>query len=53
MNGAFRIGSVDEILSEKVLSSMYGIPVEVDSFAGHRVVLARRVPGGEGGQRHV
>jgi ABC-type Mn2+/Zn2+ transport system ATPase subunit len=53
MNGAFRIGSVDEILSEKVLSSMYGIPVEVDSFAGHRVVLARRVPSGEGVQRHV
>jgi ABC-type Mn2+/Zn2+ transport system ATPase subunit len=53
MNGAFRIGSVDEILNEKVLSSMYGIPVEVDSFAGHRVVLARRVPGGEGAKRHV
>jgi ABC-type Mn2+/Zn2+ transport system ATPase subunit len=53
MNGAFRIGSVDEILNEKVLSSMYGIPVEVDSFAGHRVVLARRVPGGEGVKRHV
>jgi ABC-type Mn2+/Zn2+ transport system ATPase subunit len=53
MNGAFRIGSVDEILNEKVLSSMYGIPVEVDSFAGHRVVLARRAPSGEGVQRHV
>jgi ABC-type Mn2+/Zn2+ transport system ATPase subunit len=53
MNGAFRIGSVDEILNEKVLSSMYGIPVEVDSFAGHRVVLARRVPSGEGVRRHV
>jgi ABC-type Mn2+/Zn2+ transport system ATPase subunit len=48
MNGAFRIGSVDEILSEKVLSDMYGIPVEVDSFDGHRVVLARRAQGGEG-----
>jgi hypothetical protein len=27
---------------------MYGIPVEVDSFDGHRVVLARRAQGGEG-----
>jgi ABC-type cobalamin/Fe3+-siderophores transport system ATPase subunit len=53
MNGAFRIGSVDEILSEKVLSDMYGIPVEVDSFDGHRVVLARRAQGGEGGTGDV
>jgi ABC-type Mn2+/Zn2+ transport system ATPase subunit len=53
MNGAFRIGSVDEILSEKVLSDMYGIPVDVDSFDGHRVVLARRAQGGEGGTGDV
>jgi ABC-type Mn2+/Zn2+ transport system ATPase subunit len=53
MNGAFRIGSVDEILNEKVLTAMYGIPVEVDSFDGHRVVLARRAPGRVGGESHV
>jgi ABC-type enterochelin transport system ATPase subunit len=38
----FRIGTVDEIMSEEVLSGIYGIPVEVSSFEGHRVVIARR-----------
>jgi len=42
MEGAFRIGSVDEIMNETVLSGMYGIPVEVSAFQGHRVVIARR-----------
>ena len=42
--GRFRLGTVEEIVSEPVLSELYGIPVEVDSFAGHRVVLARRLP---------
>ena len=42
MNGGFRIGTVDEIMSVETLSAMYGIPVEVDSFNGHRIVLARR-----------
>jgi ABC-type Mn2+/Zn2+ transport system ATPase subunit len=42
MNGSFRIGSVDEIMTQAVLTDMYGIPVEVDSFGGHRVVVARR-----------
>ena len=28
--------------TERTLSELYGIPVEVDSFAGHRIVLARR-----------
>ncbi|HET7275954.1 MAG TPA: metal ABC transporter ATP-binding protein [Longimicrobiaceae bacterium] len=42
VEGSFRIGTVDEILSERTLSEMYGIPVEVDSFDGHRIVLARR-----------
>jgi len=32
VGGGFRIGSVDEIMTETVLSEMYGIPVEVDSF---------------------
>ncbi len=42
MDGGFRIGSVDEIMTQPVLSAMYGIPVEVDSFNGHRIVVARR-----------
>ena len=42
LEGAFRIGRVDEIMTESVLSDMYGIPVEVDSFDGHRIVVARR-----------
>ncbi|HEU4747852.1 MAG TPA: metal ABC transporter ATP-binding protein [Gemmatimonadaceae bacterium] len=42
MNGGFRIGPVDEIMTQPVLSAMYGIPVEVDSFNGHRIVVAKR-----------
>jgi ABC-type Mn2+/Zn2+ transport system ATPase subunit len=44
LEGAFRIGTVDEIMNEETLSSMYGIPVEVDQFDGHRIVVARRQP---------
>lgn len=44
VGGGFRIGRVDEILSEETLRQMYGIDVEVESFDGHRVVLAKRVP---------
>ena len=40
--GSFRIGTVDEIMSQEVLSEIYGIPVTVDSFGGHRLVVARR-----------
>jgi ABC-type Mn2+/Zn2+ transport system ATPase subunit len=47
VGGGFRIGSVDEIMTVPVLSEMYGIPVEVDSFNGHRIVLARRFAQGE------
>jgi len=47
VGGGFRIGSVDEIMTVPVLSEMYGIPVEVDSFDGHRIVLARRSGAGE------
>ena len=47
MQGAFRIGSVDEIVNESTLTSMYGIPVEVDKVHGHRIVVARRRPPGE------
>jgi ABC-type Mn2+/Zn2+ transport system ATPase subunit len=51
VGGGFRIGTVDEIMTEATLSEMYGIPVEVDSFNGHRIVLARRAPAGEAGGR--
>jgi ABC-type Mn2+/Zn2+ transport system ATPase subunit len=44
-NGGFRIGTVDEIMSSAVLSDMYGIPVDVDSVNGRRIVVARREPG--------
>ena len=40
-NGKFRLGSVGEIINESVLSEVYGLPVEVNSFDGHRVVVAR------------
>lgn len=40
--GGLRIGTVDEIMSESVLREVYGIPVEVSAFEGHRVVIARR-----------
>ena len=42
VSGGFRIGAVDEIMTERTLSAMYGIPVDVDSFNGHRIVVARR-----------
>lgn len=42
LQGAFRIGPVDAIMTEQTLSEMYGIPVEVSSFNGHRIVVARR-----------
>lgn len=51
VGGGFRIGAVDEIMTEPVLSEMYGIPVEVDSHDGHRIVLARRVAPGEEARR--
>ncbi|HMI56185.1 MAG TPA: metal ABC transporter ATP-binding protein [Gemmatimonadaceae bacterium] len=42
VNGGFRIGTVDEIMTVQVLSEMYRIPVDVDNLNGHRVVVARR-----------
>ena len=41
-DGKVHIGSTDEIMSEKTLSNMYGIPVDVSSFNGRRIVVARR-----------
>jgi ABC-type Mn2+/Zn2+ transport system ATPase subunit len=38
----FRIGTVAEIMTEETLTSMYGIPVDVDEMHGHRIVVARR-----------
>lgn len=40
--GGFRIGTLEEVMTEASLSAMYGLPVDVCSFAGHRMVLARR-----------
>jgi ABC-type Mn2+/Zn2+ transport system ATPase subunit len=42
VEGGFRVGTTDEIMTEQALSQIYGIPVEVDSFGGHRIVVARR-----------
>lgn len=39
----FRIGTVAEIMTEKLLTEMYGIPVEVDEMHGHRIVVAKRL----------
>lgn len=42
INEGFRIGPTAEIMTESVLSGIYGIPVEVDASNGHRMVIARR-----------
>jgi manganese/zinc/iron transport system ATP- binding protein len=42
LEGSFRVGDVDEIITEETLTEMYGIPVEVSSFGEHRMVFARR-----------
>ena len=47
VRGGFRIGPVDEIFTEPALTEMYGVPVDVDSLNGHRVVVVRREAGGE------
>jgi ABC-type Mn2+/Zn2+ transport system ATPase subunit len=38
----FRVGTVSDIMTEEVLTRMYGIPVDVDEMHGHRIVVARR-----------
>ena len=43
VEGGFRIGAVDEIMTEQTLTAMYGIPVEVNAVDGHRIVVARRL----------
>jgi ABC-type Mn2+/Zn2+ transport system ATPase subunit len=42
----FRVGTVAEIMTEEVLTRMYGIPVDVDEMHGHRIVVARRTESG-------
>jgi ABC-type Mn2+/Zn2+ transport system ATPase subunit len=42
--GGFRIGTVSEVFTEPALTRMYGVPVDVDSLNGHRVVVVRREP---------
>jgi ABC-type Mn2+/Zn2+ transport system ATPase subunit len=51
VQGGFRIGTTDEILTQQALSEMYGIAVEVDSFNGHRIVVARRTAEAPDGSR--
>ena len=41
VEGRLKIGPVDEVLTESALSGLYRIPVEVASFEGDRIVLAR------------
>jgi len=49
--GGYVVGAVEEVMTQQSLSAMYGIPVEVSSFGGHRIVLAKRAANGE--HRHV
>ena len=49
--GGYVVGSVADVMTQQALSDMYGIPVEVSSFEGHRIVLAKRIMTGE--HRHV
>ncbi|HEX4932939.1 MAG TPA: metal ABC transporter ATP-binding protein [Gemmatimonadaceae bacterium] len=42
VRGRIRVGPVEEILTEETLQEVYGIPVDVKRFNGHRVVLAKR-----------
>jgi len=51
VDGGFRIGTTDEIMTEPALTQMYGIPVRVDSVDGHRIVVARRRIGESVGTR--
>ncbi|MGH7662805.1 MAG: metal ABC transporter ATP-binding protein [Gemmatimonadaceae bacterium] len=48
--GRFRIGAVDEIMNQSTLGAIYGIPVDVESFGGHRIVVARRTKTPRGGR---
>ncbi len=41
-DGMFRVGHMDEMLHEDVMSQLYGIPVRVCTFGQHRVVARTR-----------
>jgi ABC-type Mn2+/Zn2+ transport system ATPase subunit len=43
----FVVGDVQDVLTEERLTAMYGIDVDVSSFEGHRIVVARRARTGE------
>lgn len=45
VDGTLKIGAVEDILTEKALTALYRIPVEVSSVGGHRIVVARRHQG--------
>ena len=45
--GAFRIGPVEDVMTEATLTSLYGIDVDVGSVGGHRFVLARNARGAD------
>jgi ABC-type Mn2+/Zn2+ transport system ATPase subunit len=45
VGGRLRLGSVAEIINQATLTEVYGLPVEVHSFDGHRVVFARGANG--------
>jgi ABC-type Mn2+/Zn2+ transport system ATPase subunit len=45
--GGFAVGSVAEVMTEEHLTAMYGIQVDVSSFEGHRIVVAKRARTGE------
>jgi ABC-type Mn2+/Zn2+ transport system ATPase subunit len=44
--GGYVVGSVEDVMTQQSLTAMYGIPVEVSSFEGHRIVLAKRSANG-------
>jgi ABC-type Mn2+/Zn2+ transport system ATPase subunit len=44
--GGYVVGTVEDVMTQESLSAMYGIPVEVSSFDGHRIVLAKRTANG-------
>ncbi len=46
VEGRLRVGPIGEVLTEAALTDLYGIPVEVASFGGHRIVVARHRNGG-------
>lgn len=42
--GAFRVGSIEELITSEVLSDLYGVPVEVEHADGRVAILTPRGP---------